>query len=179
MQTIKRKGGIKYREEIYINGRRISKIFSRKTDAKNWKKTMQLKKEKLESLGIEMDFTTTLASFVQIHIKEKEEQQLSQSTTDNYKMYARKHILPILGEYKVYEIRLEHGLRLREELVKKGLSAKSVNDILSLLKSIFHSLVKKDMIIKSPFLNLASLKEKPKGFNYWSDSQIKKFLSRN
>lgn len=75
------------------------------------------------------DLALEWLSVISSHIKE--------STSANYRMKISKHLIPCFGDIVCYELRGKHIYAFIDHLLKKGLSARYISDIIVLLKSIF------------------------------------------
>lgn len=62
--------------------------------------------------------------------------QVKESTLSHYKSVIDNHIIPILGEYKIASISSDIIQHHINKLLKEGLTGKTVNDILTIIKSI-------------------------------------------
>lgn len=82
--------------------------------------------------------TAETINFAEIAIDwiENKKMQVKESTLSHYKSVIDNHIIPILGEYKIASISSDIIQHHINKLLKKGLTGKTVNDILTIIKSI-------------------------------------------
>lgn len=179
METITRKTGIKYREHIYINGKKLnSPHFTRKLDAKAWKRRKIQERDRILALGITHDIEISLSAYLQKFMARKTDK--ARRTQDAYECMFRNHIIPELGHLKLSQIRLFHGEDLKASLRdSKGLGVRRVNNILNALKILLNDAVKFDYLLTSPFKALEFIKVPPKKLNYWLKHEIEQFLRAN
>lgn len=93
-----------------------------------------------------------------------------------YETYFRLHILPVFGNLKLGDLR-QHAveawlLRLRE----RGLSPKTCNDCLSLLRKVLNDGVRWGHLVANPIAAVAKLKRPEAEFSFLTKAQLKQFL---
>lgn len=106
--------------------------------------------------------------------------RVKESTLANYKMKIEKHIIPIFGDFKCYELKTKDVYNFIDEK-KKNLSIRYISDILVLLKSIF-KYASREYNFKNPLDNLVMPKiEKTEVKILSKPEQIKleKYLKNN
>jgi integrase len=87
------------------------------------------------------------------------------------------HLIEEFGDVPLKELDLPDMLKLRSSLRKKGLSAKTINNITSLAHSILTRAVKMKLIGSNPFSGEDPLKVPPQPFGYWTLEERDRFLS--
>ena len=179
METVIRKSGIKYREHIYINGKKSnSPYFSRKLDAKAWKRRKIQERDRMLALGITHDIEISLKDYFKKFMTRRTDK--ARRTKDAYECMFKNHIIPSLGHLKLSQIRLFHGEDLKTSLRdSKQLGSRRINNILNALKILLNDAVKFDYLISSPFKALDFIKVPPKKLNYWLKPEIEQFLRAN
>lgn len=78
-------------------------------------------------------------NFAEISIDwiENKKMQVKESTLSHYKSVIDNHIIPIFGEYRITLISVDIIQNYINKLLKEGLTGKTVNDILTVIKNIF------------------------------------------
>jgi integrase len=169
----------KYREMIWMGNRLIkSPFFSRKTDAALWKANKLNERTKSQVLGEEYKTQSklTFADFAHDWLEVKIKPSKSPSTYCDYGRILRCHLNQPLADKLLKDIRIRDADSLVSVLVKKGLSAKGIQDILTLLKQILNEAEKREEILKNHLRHYKGPKVPQTQFKYWSDSEINKFL---
>lgn len=178
MEIIKnKKGQIKYREMLWINGMLFkSPRFHRKTDAIQWKAN-QLSKKSSVLLHGDTKFLEkiTLAEFSKRWLATKVSQNVAKSTYKNYESNIRTIFLPYFKSKALQVITKTEIESLQTELLKKH-NPKGVNTIVINLKSIFKEAMKEGYIIKSPCEFVKSVKTDARPEVFWTKSEIDQFL---
>ncbi len=182
MEKLKTKKGMKYRESIYINGRKKnSPSFSRKTDARKWKVEMEAKKNKglLEEIGIVKKDIPLFKDYALQWLDTVKVYQLTPSTLQTYRAELRNHIFPMTKLLKLNEIQREHGEALLSKMIQNGHKPKGCNKVLGVFKSILLHAEDEELITKSPLRRVKKLKEIGKPPKFWSSMEINQFLRVN
>ena len=84
------------------------------------------------------------------------------STWENYHSYLKNHVNPFLGSYKLTDIRHAHVQKLVAHLCGKNklkgkdqkLSANTIGKVITMLKTVFKSAVKNNLIRLNPALDV-------------------------
>lgn len=74
----------------------------------------------------------------------------------------QRHILPVIGEIKLKDLRITHGHQVLAKLRAKGRSPKGINMTLGVLKGILNDAVRWEILNLSPFRNLTLEKVPPR-----------------
>jgi len=101
------------------NGRKIkeSKTFERKKDGEKWARDKEIEKE----TGILMEFANlTFQQYIEKWLDEFVEPNLSPVTYDKYSMVFFRQILPILGKFKLKEIKAAHIQSYLTKIKRQG-----------------------------------------------------------
>ena len=167
----KRKNG-SWRALVTIEGRRLSKSFKTKREAQEW----------LRQMLDEIDYGLTFNS-AQIKLIEFMEEWLVSveptirfNTHKQYCQITRQHILPVLGELKLREIKPGQIQQLYNQKVKNGYGLRTVQLIHSVLhRSLVHA-VKLGIIPRNPDDATTPPKPKPKEMNFYDENQAQKML---
>jgi len=167
----KRKNGT-WRALVTIEGRRLSKSFKTKREAQEW----------LRQLLDEIDYGLTFNS-AQVTLEEFMEEWLVSveptvrfNTHKQYCQITRQHILPVLGELKLRELKPGQIQQLYNQMVRKGFSARTVQLVHSVLhRSLVHA-VKLGVITRNPDDATTPPKPKPKEMKFYDENQAQKML---
>jgi integrase len=182
MQVMRTNKGIFYREKVYIDGKAIhSPRFKRKTDASHWKSRMEVEKSKYKATGVlpkifRQDEFPTLDEAANHWLNTRVKLQLCPRTYEHYQGTLRKHILPIFGNLRLNEIKIQHGHQLIERLLTKGHNAKGINLILGVWKRVLIEATREEVIDKNPFQYLREMKEAPTHNVFLSRDQISRIM---
>lgn len=181
MEIRKNKHNVKYRECIYINGRKINgPYFDRKTDAKEWKLRLLNERTKIliygEILGAKVDvpFSEYADEWVEGYVKTN----CSKKTYQSYKSVIEKHLKPRFGKLLLREVNESHGINLMNDL-KKTHNAKGVINIWGVIKGIISKAIKEKIILNDPFQFINRPKQDLTLDNYWIREEINQFFNAN
>lgn len=124
-------------EGRYIRGRDINqKAIYGYLYGKNYTEVKNKLKQAIITKTVETAETIKFAKIVVGWIENKK-LRVKESTLSHYKSVIDNHILPILGEYELTSISADIIQNYINELLKEGLTGKTVNDILTIIKNIF------------------------------------------
>ena len=124
-------------------GRRRSRTFDRKSDAKDYLAWLR-RRQQLGQAAVPDD--VKLAEFVETYWRLHAVPNLSQSTRDLYGGVWERHILPALGEYGVRELTPKRLTRFRAELEHAGVGAATVVKALTIVQSILRFAVNEELV---------------------------------
>lgn len=182
MEKIKLKSGeIRFREMLWISGKPIkSPLFARKTDCNQW--LADQKSKKLETILYgEYENLRKNISFKEYSIfwfKSKEANGLAKSTLSGYLSIINTHLLPILGEKNLKDIKRHEIEKLQLDLAKRH-NPKGTNIIMTVLKSILKGALEDEYIIKNPAQFIKKTSEDNHSDVYWTKAEIDQFLRAN
>lgn len=177
MEKIKRKTGIKFRETIRINGKAVkSPVFDRKTDANAWKARMITERQKNLSSGTSFKPSLKLNDFVANWLDKKVDVKNSIRTKEAYLCDLKNHILPLLGHKGIGHISEESASELVKSMKDKGLSNRTINKVLILLKTVLNDSVKWKYLPQSPIHSYQELKVQERPDFFLSKMQIDQLL---
>lgn len=177
MEIIKNKNGIKYREKYYLNGKSISKVFSRKADAEKWKRLRVIEKEQIEKFGIPQIKDIIFLEFTKVWFRNKPD--LARSSLKSYHSALSCYLIPSFGHMRLRDIRLEHAQKLLASLREKKLSPSRIKLIIGFLKSLLSDAIRWDYLLNDPLKNLTRVKVPPTPEIYWRKDEIVTFLNAN
>jgi len=178
LETRINKSGIKvYREKVYINNKAChSKWFLKITDAKNWKARIITERQKQLSTGLSYNPKITFGEFATKWFEEKIKIRNARKTQDTYRRELKQHLLPMFAKTSLGAISYSHVNLLTSKLKDKGLSNKTINNVVNTLKAILNVAVKWDYIAKSPLYGFQTLRLNPNTFKFWTNTEISQFL---
>ena len=104
-------------------------------------------------------------------------------SVEGYKCDLKNHILPLFGKKKITEIRYKDGVSLQKTITNKGLSNKTNNKVLGLLKKILGVAATEKLgnqeIAKNPLSGFLFLPEEDKKIEFWKDEDVIYFLNNS
>lgn len=181
MEEIRRGKKKKFREKVYFNGREIkSPLFTKKTDAVNWKSNKIHERTNLSIYGSSFNpfkqksFESYATAWLR-RVKLKN----SIKTYKAYESNIRVHLIPFLTKRNLLDIKLKDGERFIQYLIDKNHSPKGIKNIVLVLKGIMNDAEKDQEILTSPFRYLVPPKVPPKIPKYWPKQIINRFLLAN
>lgn len=177
MEKIKRKTGIKYRETIRVNGKAVkSPVFDRKTDAIAWKARKITERQKNQSTGTSFQPSLKLSVFVENWLSKKVDVKNSIRTKEAYQCDLKNHILPLFGSKGIGQISEESAGELIKILKDKGLSSRTINKVLIVLKAILNDAVKWKYLPQSTIHAYPEVKVQERPDFFLSKMQIDQLL---
>jgi integrase len=103
----------------------------------------------------------------------------SPKTASAYQAQLVHHILPVIGEIKLKDLRISHGHQVLAKLRSKGKAPKGINIALGVLKAILNDADRWEVLNVSPFRNLTLEKVPPRTAKFWMPEDVVKFLTAN
>lgn len=176
------KRGSSFRVKFHTrNGKRLHGTFKTRGEAEEWENIMAAKKI-LGQLNEEINVKSAIAVVYNDLVKmwyKTDITQLATSTKREYKSCIEEHFFPFLRAKDIKSITSKDCDEVFRKLSKKGLSARTINKRLVLLKQIFNFAVKRDLLDKNPARNIKNLKVQPPKDLFLSDSEIKLLLNKS
>lgn len=177
MEVIKRKNRTHYREKIYLeNGKRISKVFLRATDAKSWKYKMEAKKRLGENLLDEKKQSILFRDYVLNWFYSVKSATICKKTQIEYLHIFNKHLFTECQNKMINEVTRKDADNLVQKLTEKNRNAKTINKILIIFKMIMKVAKRDKAIITNPLEDYNLLKEKENDFQFLSKIEILQLL---
>ncbi len=178
IQKQKKDGSFSYKVKIYVEGKQVTKTFRRKADAQQWERQMIVDRERgllrPENPEAQKPLREFACTWLETHLGGR-----SPKTRRSYEMILRLHILPVLGEMKLNELRMKDGLSLVNHLRDKGKSPKGINMATGLLKGILNDAVKHEILTHNPLRHLSQENVPPKAAKFWMPDEVEQFLRAN
>ncbi|MFH1328983.1 MAG: tyrosine-type recombinase/integrase, partial [Candidatus Bathyarchaeota archaeon] len=171
IDKIVRKKGTVYRVRLFINGKRISRVFERKIDASQFEKNARLDSKLIETSDI--SFSEAAQEWISNHAQLRKAPR--GVATD--KQMLRDAILPELGRAKLQQITPERIECIIFKLRKKGLKDNTINRYLELIRTIFNYCIKRRKALYNPMTAVGLLKIQDPPFSFWSLEEANTFLT--
>lgn len=144
------------------DGKRITKVFHRKTDADKFKTEMAIEKIRFESSGISFNNHIKFKDFAKEWFDSEVKNRKSLQTQRNYGSDLKLYILPIVGEIRLRDINIRHARLIENNMLDKKKHPRTVNKALTVFKTILNDAVKSNHLLKNPIRGYAELKEPPR-----------------
>ena len=179
IQEMKKKDGTStFRVKVYIEGRQVTKTFRRKKDAQLWQQQIVVDRERGVLKPINHEASKTFAEFSREWFTTKVSGK-SPKTISAYRTQLEHHLLPVIGEIKLKDLKIAHAHQVLAKLRAKGKSPKGINMALCVLKGILNDAVRWEILTVSPFRNVTMEKVPPRAALFWMPEQVKQFLTAN
>ncbi len=185
MEKIKRKGGIKYRERIYIGGQEFkSPCFERKSDATAWKSVKLAERRQFNATGIMPVMKPILKDmkfreFAKWWLDHRVAPRSTIRTRERYEMNLKHHIYPMVGDVCLSQITREHLDQLVSKLRETNHNPVGTNLVMGVLKQVMSEAFKQEKVSKYPFADYGKLKEPKRADHFMSAEETEKFLAAN
>ncbi len=172
------KNEITYRRFIRINGNRLNKSFSRKSDADRWYSEMKRKKELVQS-GVEPQIESQLLeefSAKWLSVRKASGQPLSSYIVEEARL--RKYVIPEFGHRKMNEISSGEWDSFFESLIlDHNLKPATRNRVYSMMSKMYNDALRKHIVHRNPIEILLKLKESMDKSSFWETSEeVSKYL---
>jgi integrase len=118
--------------------------------------------------------TEIFKNFAERWIKGKIE--IEDSTRVSYEGILENHLIPYFGNGKIAEIKRQNIQEFVGTLREKGLSSKSIDNILKVLHQIFEDAEIENLIIRNPYLKIEKPKRRKPPVDYLRTREISIFL---
>lgn len=157
-----------HRREIRINGKRLSKRFSRVADANRWYAERRREKELLKSGLAPTATETILAAYAATWMEQRRQQGKPLGSWMSDEERLRKWILPAFGQRILQRITSpELECHLDRLVTQESLSAGTRNRIRSVLHKLYNDAKRQGLIPYNPVSNVIVWKEKTQTFDFW------------
>lgn len=158
-----------YRKAITINGKKIEKRFTRKSDAERWYSEKRREKELIEN-GLSLP--TEQITVKEYSSKWLESRKLAgkpQSSWESDKTRLRKYILPQFGHRGLNQIPTKEWEFYMDSLVSDELIAPATrNRIRSLVTKMYNDALRAEIVANNPVRIIPKLKESMEAWDYWA-----------
>jgi integrase len=158
------------------DGKRVTKVFHRKTDADKFKAEMQIEKYRFESSGISFNNHVLFKDFANEWFEMEVKGRKSLQTQRNYGGDLKNYILPIVGEFKLRDINIRHARLMQNNMLDKMKHPRTINKVLTIFKIILNDAVKSNHLIKNPITGFPELRVPPRMIKFWNKDEVARFL---
>jgi integrase len=159
-----------YKKEIRINGKRLTKRFTRIVDAERWYAEKKREKELLES-GMMLPQSMTdmrLRDFAEAWLLKRKQQGKPYSSWSSDEDRLSKWILPEFGDRNLQAISSRELEIFCDSLVTKhGLAPATRNRVRAVLSKLYNDAIREDMVQISPVAKVSIWKESRDANDYW------------
>lgn len=93
----------------------------------------------------------TVEQFLTYWLEDVHKPLIRVTTYARYKAHLRSHILPVIGQYQLQKLSAQHVRSFYAEMLKKGLSAKSITVLHAILHKAFDHAVHEEMLVRNVF----------------------------
>ncbi|MFH1446386.1 MAG: tyrosine-type recombinase/integrase [Chloroflexota bacterium] len=169
IKKIERRKGTIYRVRLLIDGRRVSKNFSRKYDAMQFEQNARLDHRVVT--GATMKFKAAALDWFENHAKPRK----APGTVVNNEALIRNDLIPRFGKMLLADIAPQHIDTFIAEL-RTRMSNASVNRRLELIRAIFNYHIRRRSVCYNPMDGVAFLKVDPKAMKFWALKEARNFL---
>lgn len=159
------------------DGKRITKVFTRKTDADKFKAEMAIEKYRFEASGISFNNHIKFKDFSSEWFATEVKGRKSDQTQRNYDSDLRNYILPIVAEVRLRDLNIYHARQIENRMLDKKKHPRTINKVLTVFKTILNDAVKSNHLLKNPIKGYSQLKEPPRTISFWSKDDISSFLN--
>jgi tRNA G37 N-methylase Trm5 len=150
------------------DGKRISKVFIRKTDADKFKAEMALEKYRFEASGISFNNHIKFKEFSDEWFETEVRGRKSDQTQRNYSGDLRLYILPVVAEVRLRDINIRHARQIENQMLDKKKHPRTINKVLTVFKTILNDAVKSNHLLKNPIKGYTELREPPRTILFWT-----------
>lgn len=171
------KGGFGYRAIVQISPtKQVSKKFKRKVDAETWAAAQRTLKATATD-PVHLGPALTVKAFADQWLESHAKLRLERSSFERYVSCLRLQILPAFGHLKLTDVRPQAVeqwlLKLRDQ---DGLSSKTCNGCLGLLRKILNDAVRWGHLVGNPLHGVARLRFQEREMEFWSKDEAVSFL---
>jgi integrase len=159
--------------QISLEGKRISKYFKIKTEARAWiKETLDQIDNGLTFKGANSTVKQFLSEWI-IAVTPN----LAPTSARDYASYINRHINPYLGKIKLSELRPDHVQTFYNRLSQKGCTQSTIRIVHAVLHKSLNQAVRWGLIGRNPASLVEKPKPKKKEMKTWNNLQVMSFLS--
>jgi integrase len=154
----------------------LTKQFDRKIDAETWEREQRVKITG-EPQTTKATGAVTIAELAANWFDTHASKTLEWSSQNRYEINWRRHIEPVFGRTRAMDLGPSVVESWARGLVHEtGLTEKSANGCLMLLKKILSDSLRWQLISVNPISGIRPMKEPEKDFNFWTLDEAEKFL---
>lgn len=170
IEPVQRKRGTGYRVRIMRDGQSFSQTFRRRYEAEKFARRI----EEHGSIIVETELTFAQAAEQWLSNHAVVCKTPASIATDRWIL--TKHILPVLGAWKLRKITVRQIEDLIAALRKTGMANSSVRRNLDVLKAICNYFVRRQVLLTNPMTALGRFKVDEVDFRFWTQEEAIRFL---
>lgn len=177
MVIIEGKKGKTFKETVWVDGKRVSRSFKRKTDAISWKRQREIDKANGRLEWIVPETNATLSEVFILWVNECIRPYRSDKTIYEYSNTCKRHF----GDFEfrpIKSVREEDATRLIMRLKSLGRSPKTINKIVNILKQVLKFALKRKLVRSYALGNIQQLPEPEKDFAFYGQDEIARLLQK-
>ncbi len=161
-----------HRRFIRINGKLISKSFSRKADADRWYAEIKRQKE-LDEAGLDFKANgTPLSEYTERWLRTRLANGQPQSSYVQEEARMRLYVLPEFGGRDIDRVTSSEWERFINELGPKyQLGPATRNRIRAMLSKLYNDASRERLVVKNPITQIPKSKERSKKWDYWATNE--------
>jgi integrase len=161
-----------WRAQVTLQGKRLTFTAKTKRDAQAWlRKTL----DEIDN-GLNFESTKTLLTTFMEEWLISIEPALRYNTIKQYEQVTHQYILPVLGNYRLRDIKPEHIQRLYNNMVKSGYGLRTVQIVHSVFHRALVHAVKLGLLARNPDDATTPPKPKRKEMLFLDENQAQQFL---
>ena len=172
INKIHRKKGTVYRARVRLQGNPVaSRCFDRRIDAEKYEAQAKLRTG--FSINDKIKFKDFAEKFVEICAKP----DLAASSVQRYESVIKKYFNPYFGNVPLKDIGKVSLHEFKAEIMDLNFEQSTKYFIISALKTMFKRAVEQDFLERNPAASLKVPKRSLCRMEYWSESEVRSFLS--
>lgn len=140
------------------DGKRITKVFHRKTDADKFKSELTVEKYRFQESGISFNNHVKFSEFAKEWFDMEVKGRKSEQTQRNYECELRNYILPVVADVKLRDINIRHARTIENNMLALSRHPRTINKVLMVFKTILNDAVKSNHLLKNPIKGYAELR---------------------
>lgn len=158
------------------NGKRITKVFQKKSDADKFRIELKYEKQRHLNSGVSINNHITFSEFANEWFEMEVKGRKSLQTQRTYLNDLKHFIVPVIGEVKLRDLNIRHARLIENRMLEKEKHPRTINKAMTVLKTILNDAVKSDHLIKNPLRGYSELREPPKTIKFWTKEEVEIFL---
>jgi integrase len=163
----------KWRGQLTINGKRLSKISYNRKEIAFWiRKTIG----QVEA-GLTYDSARITGSDYLLHWLTGIKNGVRPTTYDHYELLITRHLIPKLGDILIKDLTADRIQFAYDEWIEAGLGIPTLLKIHQVLHTALERAVKTGILIQNPAHYVSRPKEPSREMKFWTESESNQFLS--
>lgn len=179
MEIIKYKdGSIGYKEKVYLpNGTTKTQTFTRKTDAVNWKRKMEVLKQQGEFDLTPVNQSILFLDVADQWLNQKIKAECSHKTYYDYRSHINKHFKTRFQKRSIAQLTTTDVYTMINDMKADGLLPKTINKMVCNLKQIYKYALKEKIIRQNQMVDVSLLPVPERDFEYFDKFEIQRILN--